>query len=591
MNPRDCVSDIKSSTDAIFRGGEPIAQEALDEIGNLVRRCNKDWKGKELTLAILTHINFPTDGLQTEKLSDYLIPYASEQLPQELQKDSELMQEFFHHQTRILSKPRINSSSRGISQDHYNIPDGSQLYKREGILEHADDRGRSVDQVSCIDTKGIFARKLLRKYQNSVEAIENEINVMKQIHHHHVVELVASYTDMSSFGLIIHPVANQNLRHFLLDDEQLEGIGRKAWLRTFFGCLARTLQYLHDLKIQHRDIKPENILVQKEEGKFVVIFCDFGISKDSDKEARSTTYNKHWGTDRYCAPELKREGEGHNEKMDIFSLACVYVEMWTVLNSKTLNEMESFMSAIASSAWTYHGNLGSVREWIEKVKNEEADSYEIEPTDWINKGLVEAYRKRPSAAEIFEEIRESYNKSEESVRTISEYTATSYNDSVSPLPSQTGLISDPNNQVMGSQDTPAAAFPKALSPSTGDPILNPSSVPGPAIDGVAKFDLERCRLEMDDTTPLQGEPKGEWITCSLQIVETENKDPCADTRILELFGTGDESKRKIWQLCGKTVYRKIHDPANPNTTIQMTLKDERSTKIQPIRICCKGWKF
>ena len=121
---------------------------------------------------------------------------------------------------------------------------------------------------------------------------------------------------------------------------------------------------------------------------YSVMFCDFGISKDSAQEGQNTTYSLHQrGTDRYCAPELKQEGEAHNEKVDIFSLACVYVEMWTVIHSKSLHEMGSFVLATGTNDWTYRSHLNRIEEWIKKIELAEGYHCEIEPTEWIRKGV------------------------------------------------------------------------------------------------------------------------------------------------------------------------------------------------------------
>jgi serine/threonine protein kinase len=45
-------------------------------------------------------------------------------------------------------------------------------------------------------------------------------------------------------------------------------------LRTFFGCLASLLEFLHEQKVRYKDIEPGNILVHAG----MVLFADFGLS-------------------------------------------------------------------------------------------------------------------------------------------------------------------------------------------------------------------------------------------------------------------------------------------------------------------------
>jgi serine/threonine protein kinase len=55
-------------------------------------------------------------------------------------------------------------------------------------------------------------------------------------------------------------------------------------LRTFFGCLATALEYLHEQKTRHKDIKLSNILVDRGN----ILFADFSLSFDFT-DADSTT--------------------------------------------------------------------------------------------------------------------------------------------------------------------------------------------------------------------------------------------------------------------------------------------------------------
>jgi serine/threonine protein kinase len=62
------------------------------------------------------------------------------------------------------------------------------------------------------------------------------------------------------------PVADCNLK-VLLNAHPLSSDTRSL-VRTFYGCLASAVLYLHENKLRHKDIKPEvgNILKNPESG-------------------------------------------------------------------------------------------------------------------------------------------------------------------------------------------------------------------------------------------------------------------------------------------------------------------------------------
>jgi serine/threonine protein kinase len=129
-------------------------------------------------------------------------------------------------------------------------------------------------------------------------------------------------------------------------------------LRTFFGCMASTLRFLHDAKIRHRDIKPENILVKSPN----VFFADFGVSLDWENLTRSTTTEDPAKSLVYCAPEVAR-GEKRNGSADIWSLGCVFLEMFTVIKGRTIGDMRRFFRE-RNESHRYYENISATEQWL-----------------------------------------------------------------------------------------------------------------------------------------------------------------------------------------------------------------------------------
>ena len=117
------------------------------------------------------------------------------------------------------------------------------------------------------------------------------------------------------------PVADYDLKYYLkISPMPKENF---AYLRSFFGCLASGLKYLHEQNCRHKDIKPGNILVKGG----TVFITDFGTSLDwTEDQLEATTGRPTAFTNTYAAPEVA-EGRPRDRSADIWSLGCVFLEI------------------------------------------------------------------------------------------------------------------------------------------------------------------------------------------------------------------------------------------------------------------------
>lgn len=69
--------------------------------------------------------------------------------------------------------------------------------------------------------------ELVKAQRDQLIEFKQEVEVLKRISHHHTVSLIASFTDLSSFSLILNPVAKDVLKSMLerqSHDEPLPGM-------------------------------------------------------------------------------------------------------------------------------------------------------------------------------------------------------------------------------------------------------------------------------------------------------------------------------------------------------------------------------
>lgn len=171
---------------------------------------------------------------------------------------------------------------------------------------------------------------------------------------------MGSYTDPAYVGLIMDPVADCDLAAFLV--AALNNNDKMSLLRSFFGCLAGAVQYLHERQIRHRDIKPPNILVKGD----CVYLADFGIALDWSEMARGTTTADTAKSPIYCAPEVAM-CEERGSSSDIWSLGCVFVEMISVLKGRSVDDMRTNFKA-KSQSHMFHRNIEPCKQWLSDLK-------------------------------------------------------------------------------------------------------------------------------------------------------------------------------------------------------------------------------
>ena len=93
-------------------------------------------------------------------------------------------------------------------------------------------------------------------------------------------------------------------------------------VKLFAKQLFEALVFVHERGIIHRDIKPANILLDVH--KKHIKLCDWGSAKQLTKQEKSVSYicSRY-----YRAPELLFGCTEYDEKIDVWSAACVIAEL------------------------------------------------------------------------------------------------------------------------------------------------------------------------------------------------------------------------------------------------------------------------
>lgn len=206
-----------------------------------------------------------------------------------------------------------------------------------------------------------------------------------------MVEFVGSYTDPRYMALVMSPVAEMDLATYLDSVTPF-----KHWeLRTFFGCLARALQFLHEQSIRHKDIKPDNILVHQGN----VLFTDFGLARDFTDASRSTTQGTvNAMTLKYCAPEVAYQ-EARSTSSDIWSLGVVFLEMVVRLKGMRDEDMEDYFDQHGSNESLIWTNNEALPLFIAHI-SQAGKRLDNRALDWVRDMLQVDPKSRPTAASL-----------------------------------------------------------------------------------------------------------------------------------------------------------------------------------------------
>ncbi|KAF9978528.1 ATP binding [Actinomortierella ambigua] len=178
--------------------------------------------------------------------------------------------------------------------------------------------------VKQVELPGINAQKD-EKQKTLVEALEREIDLLKELHHERIVQYIGSDIEKGHINIFLEYVPGGSIASLLGN----YGPFSEILVRSFVKQILEGLDYLHECDIIHRDIKGANILV---DNKGCIKISDFGISKKVEDHLKSINVKSArpslQGSTFWMAPEVVKQ-IATTYKADIWSLGCLVVEMFT----------------------------------------------------------------------------------------------------------------------------------------------------------------------------------------------------------------------------------------------------------------------
>lgn len=224
-------------------------------------------------------------------------------------------EEFFEPSESSSITPILKSVTEDYSL-HEKLGSGAFSVVYRGTIHGSPDQGGfAIKLVTRSDKK--------KETKEDVKALLDEVSILKEIHHPHVMRLFAFYEDPSHFALVTELVSGGELFDRIVKKQQYNELIARDLVKIFL----ETLDFLHSHGIVHRDLKPENLLLSSPDNDTDVKIADFGFAiHDTEK------LNTVCGTPDYIAPEVcallefkgtKDQRPCYNSKVDIWSAGVI----------------------------------------------------------------------------------------------------------------------------------------------------------------------------------------------------------------------------------------------------------------------------
>ena len=151
--------------------------------------------------------------------------------------------------------------------------------------------------------------------KKSVDSILGEKNLLSELHHPFIVNMIYSFQDHEYLYLVMDLLPGGNLRYHIT----LKNTFNEKQIKFLIGCIMIGLKYIHGQNILHRDIKPENLVF---DNNGYLRITDFGIAKHYVINNKKDTS----GTVGYLAPEVLCN-VNHNFCIDYYAVGIITYEL------------------------------------------------------------------------------------------------------------------------------------------------------------------------------------------------------------------------------------------------------------------------
>ena len=254
------------------------------------------------------------------------------------------------------------------------------------------------------DTNKVYAMKKFYLDNLSNGGAKKQYEILSKFNHENIHKVIDMFVAPNKNQYLITPYYQNNLYNYTS-----KKLPEKVIKQIIFQVVCG-VNYLHSLKYIHRDIKPDNILISSE-GK--IILTDFDLCRQESK-GKDDPMTRTAVTLYYRAPELFFGDSYYGNKIDIWSIGCVFAEL--IIGKplfKANNELGTLSNIIETIGCPSEENWPGVSQLPNYLpftggefklgKMLEEGGLSKEGIDIVTKMLMLDPKKRPSCEELLKD--------------------------------------------------------------------------------------------------------------------------------------------------------------------------------------------
>jgi serine/threonine protein kinase len=149
----------------------------------------------------------------------------------------------------------------------------------------------------------------------------NELGNLKRLKHAHLVRLVGSYTDLKYTGLLMEPIADCDLKHFLSQNSTSARLF--LIIAAFFRMSCVCCQVFTRKQMSAQRLEARKYSRQRDN----LLITDFGTARDWSDGTRGTMFGRSAPfTPDHAAPEVVDQ-DSRGTLADMWSLGCIFLDI------------------------------------------------------------------------------------------------------------------------------------------------------------------------------------------------------------------------------------------------------------------------